>query len=133
MSYQFVSRSIESWFDVKVEGALSAGVNLASLTLDTVANDMANNTRTASQQLSQVPDAAVGVALERIREQLGATDVVLWNESGVAIASVGSSMFELAPARPSSQQLRSLHSGLRPVASIGRSGRTGGLCESRSI
>ena len=118
VSYQFVSRSIESWFDVKVEGALSAGVNLASLTLDTVANDMANNTRTASQQLSQVPDAAVGVALERIREQLGATDVVLWNESGVAIASVGSSMFELAPARPSSQQLRSLRSGLRPVASI---------------
>ncbi len=48
----------------------------------------------------------------------GATDVVLWNESGVAIASVGSSMFELAPARPSSQQLRSLRSGLRPVASI---------------
>lgn len=118
VSYQFVSRSIESWFDVKVEGALNAGVNLASLTLDTVANDMANNTRTASQQLSQVPDAAVGVALERIREQLGATDVVLWNESGVAIASVGSSMFELAPARPSSQQLRSLRSGLRPVASI---------------
>lgn len=118
VSYQFVSRSIESWFDVKVEGALSAGVNLASVTLDTVANDMANNTRTASQQLSQVSDAAAGVVLERIREQLGATDVVLWNESGVAIASVGSSMFELSPARPSSQQLRSLRSGLRPVASI---------------
>jgi hypothetical protein len=30
VSYQFVSRSIESWFDVKVEGALSAGVSLAS-------------------------------------------------------------------------------------------------------
>ena len=47
VSYQFVSRSIESWFDVKVEGALSAGVSLASSTLDTLANDMANNTRLA--------------------------------------------------------------------------------------
>ena len=28
VSYQFVSRSIESWFDVKVEGALDAGLNL---------------------------------------------------------------------------------------------------------
>jgi hypothetical protein len=28
VSYQFVSRSIESWFDVKVEGALEAGLNL---------------------------------------------------------------------------------------------------------
>ena len=27
VSYQFVSRSIESWFDVKVEGALDAGLN----------------------------------------------------------------------------------------------------------
>ena len=118
VSYQFVSRSIESWFDVKVEGALGAGVNLASVTLDTVANDMASNTRTASQQLAQVPDAAAGLVLERIREQLGATDVVLWNDAGVAVASVGSSMFELSPARPSSQQLRSLRSGARPIAVI---------------
>lgn len=118
VSYQFVARSIESWFDVKVEGALSAGVNLASVTLDTVANDMANNTRTASQQLSQVPDAAAGLVLERIREQLGATDVVLWSDAGVAVASAGSSLFEIAPVRPSSQQLRNLRSGLRPVASI---------------
>ena len=28
VSYQFVTRSIESWFDVKVEGALSAGAGL---------------------------------------------------------------------------------------------------------
>lgn len=118
VSYQFVSRSIESWFDVKVEGALGAGVNLASVTLETVANDMANNTRTASQQLAQVPDVSAGLALERIREQLGATDVVLWNDAGVAVSSAGSSLFDLAPARPSSQQLRSLRSGQRPVASI---------------
>lgn len=118
VSYQFVSRSIESWFDVKVEGALSAGVNLASVTLETVANDMANNTRAASQQLAQVPDAAAGVVLERIREQLGATDVILWNEAGVAVASVGTSMFDLNPERPSNQQLRSLRTGLRPLASI---------------
>jgi nitrogen fixation/metabolism regulation signal transduction histidine kinase len=118
VSYQFVSRSIESWFDVKVEGALSAGVNLASVTLDTIANDMANNTRTASQQLAQVPDVSAGLVLERIREQLGATDVVLWNDAGVAVASAGASLFELAPLRPSGQQLRSLRSGQRPVASI---------------
>ena len=118
VSYQFVARSIESWFDVKVEGALSAGVNLASVTLETMANDMANNTRTASQQLAQVPDAAAGLVLERIREQLGATDVVLWNEAGVAVGSAGNSLFELTPARPSSQQLRTLRTGSKPVTSI---------------
>lgn len=118
VSYQFVARSIESWFDVKVEGALSAGVSLASVTLDTIANDMANSTRTASQQLAQVPDSTAGIVLERIRDQLGATDVVLWNQNGIAVASAGASLLHLAPERPSSSQLRSLRAGLKPLASI---------------
>ena len=45
VSYQFVSRSIESWFDVNVEGALDAGLNLGRATLDTLATDLAQNTR----------------------------------------------------------------------------------------
>jgi hypothetical protein len=48
VSYQFVSRSIESWFDVKVEGALDAGLNLGRATLDSLANDLASKTRGAS-------------------------------------------------------------------------------------
>ncbi len=36
VSYQFVSRSIESWFDVRVEGALDAGLNLGRGTLDAI-------------------------------------------------------------------------------------------------
>jgi len=39
VSYQFVSRSIETWFDVEVEGALVAGLNLGRATLDTLAAD----------------------------------------------------------------------------------------------
>ena len=34
VSYQFVSRGIESWFDVKVEGALDAGLSLGRGMLD---------------------------------------------------------------------------------------------------
>ena len=117
VSYQFVSRSIESWFDVKVEGALASGVSLASSTLETVANDMANNTRTAGEQLSQVSDAAAGLILERIRDQIGATDAVLWSASGRAIATAGQSQFNLQPERPSTQSLRSLREQ-RAVASI---------------
>ena len=39
VSYQFVSRSIESWFDVKVEGALDAGLNLGRGTIDSIVTD----------------------------------------------------------------------------------------------
>ena len=106
VSYQFVTRSIESWFDVKVEGALSAGVNLARVSLESMATDMATKTRTASAQLAGVPDAAAGLVLERIRDQLGASDVVLWNANGQAIAGAGQSRFDLSPDRPSAAQLR---------------------------
>lgn len=110
VSYQFVSRSIESWFDVKVEGALDAGLNLGRVTLDTLANDLANKTRSATQQLVDVPDASAGLALERIRDQLGATDVVLWSASGQLLASTGQSRFLLNPERPTHQQLRTARS-----------------------
>jgi nitrogen fixation/metabolism regulation signal transduction histidine kinase len=106
VSYQFVSRSIESWFDVKVEGALDAGLSLGRSTLDTLASDLGQKTRNASVQINDLPDASVGVALERMREQLGADDVILWNQSGQAVASAGESRFKITPDRPSTSQLR---------------------------
>jgi nitrogen fixation/metabolism regulation signal transduction histidine kinase len=107
VSYQFVSRSIESWFDVEVEGALAAGLNLGRATLDTLAADLGNKTRQAATQIAETPDAMAGLALERLRDQLQASDVVLWSPSGQVIASAGESRFLLKPERPSVQQLRS--------------------------
>lgn len=106
VSYQFVSRSIESWFDVKVEGALDAGLNLGRATLDAMALDLANKTRQAAGQIAETPDAMAGLALDRMREQLFATDVVLWSAAGQVIASVGDSRFTINPDRPAAQQFR---------------------------
>jgi len=108
VSYQFVSRSIESWFDVKVEGALDAGLNLGRATLDTLANDLANKTRAAAAQLAETPDASAALALERMREQLPANDVILWSGTGQLIASAGESRFQLNPERPTAQQIRNV-------------------------
>lgn len=108
VSYQFVSRSIESWFDVKVEGALAAGVSLARATLDTQVTEAAARVRQASSQVAEVPAATAGLALERIRDELGATDVLLWSASGQLLASAGPASFQLHPERPSAQQLRTV-------------------------
>jgi nitrogen fixation/metabolism regulation signal transduction histidine kinase len=108
VSYQFVSRSIESWFDVKVEGALDAGLNLGRVTLDALANDLSAKTRNAALQLAEVPDTSAGLALERLREQLPANDILLWSGTGQLIASAGQSRFQLNPERPTPQQLRTV-------------------------
>ena len=106
VSYQFVSRSIESWFDVKVEGALDAGLNLGRATLDAMALDLANKTRQASAQMLEAPDSMAALSLERLRDQLNASDVVLWTSGGQVIASVGDSRFKINPERPAPQLFR---------------------------
>lgn len=117
VSYNFMSRSIESWFDVKVEGALDAGLNLGRATLDSLSDDLAAKARAASAQLADVPDAGAGLVLERIRDQLGATDVMLWTGSGQLIAGAGASRFQINPERPTPQQFRQARTD-RAVARI---------------
>ncbi len=98
VSYQFVSRSIETWFDLRVERALDAGLNLGRSTLDTLSQDLANKARVAAHRLSSPIDQgapgvlpATGVIeLERLREQLGAQAVSIVNDSGQVDLSAGS-------------------------------------------
>ena len=82
VSYQFVSRSIESWFDVKVETALDAGLKLGKGTLDSMVSDLAAKTRLAAERLGEPPGAAQPLALERLREQLSAQDVAIVGAAG---------------------------------------------------
>ena len=112
VSYQFVSRSIESWFDVKVEGALVAGLNLGRVTLDTLTGDLAKQSRVAAQQLVDVQEASAAIALDRVRTQMDASEAVLWALDGRLIASAGSSRFAIRPERPTSAQLKQVRSKL---------------------
>lgn len=106
VSYQFVSRSIETWFDVKVEGALEAGLSLGRVTLETLSSDLATKSRAAASQLVETSDSATGEVAERLLDQLGATDITVWSGSGKLISSVGLSRFQLSPDKPSSSQFR---------------------------
>ena len=106
VSYQFVSRSIETWFDVKVEGALEGGLSLGRVTLDTLSNDLAAKTRTAAAQVSETAEVAVGLTLDRLVEQLSAADVTVWSASGKLLASAGQSRFQLTPDKPTPSQFR---------------------------
>ena len=58
VSVQFVSRSIESWFNVRVEEALEAGINLGRAGLDTALGDLDGTARKTVQQLADTPFGA---------------------------------------------------------------------------
>ncbi|KQU78291.1 MULTISPECIES: ATP-binding protein [unclassified Rhizobacter] len=111
VSYQFVSRSIETWFDVKVEGALDAGLNLGRGTLDAQVNDLASKTRLAAERLADSTPTVQPLQLERLREQLSAQEVTVLGPSGQVLLTVGpSAAGNLSPDRPTQAQLRQARS-----------------------
>ena len=106
VSYQFVSRSIESWFDVKVEGALTAGMNLGRATLEALSADLQGKTMATAALFSSTTEASAALTLERARDAMGVDDLTLLSASGRLIASAGQSRYQLTPERPTPQQFR---------------------------
>jgi len=110
VSYQFVTRSIEVWFDTKVEVALDAGLNLSRSTLESLSNELAVSVRNASQDVAAAPSSAVPVVLATIRDKLDASEVTLWLNNSVAVASVTEERYQLQPERPSAAEWRQVRS-----------------------
>lgn len=106
VSYQFVSRSIESWFDVRVESALQAGLNLGQRTIDVLSADALVQARLVAQGLANQSNASVAIGLEAVRERLGASDVMVWGAQGRLVGGAGESRFDITPQRPASDLLR---------------------------
>ncbi|RVT52376.1 sensor histidine kinase [Rubrivivax albus] len=110
VSYQFVSRSIEAWFDVRVAGALDAGLGLGRSTLEALSADVANKTQLAAERLADARGSTLPLALERLREQLAAREVSVVNAGGQVVATAGGSPDAIAPERPSATLLRQVRS-----------------------
>lgn len=110
VSYQFVSRSIESWFDVKVEGALDAGLNLGRSTLDAQVDELARKTRLAAERLAESRGPVQPLQLERLREQLAVQTISVVSANGQALLSLDPDGMILTPDRPSASLLRQARS-----------------------
>ena len=110
VSYQFVSRSIESWFDVKVEGALDAGLNLGRDTIEVQVRELGTKTLLAAERLGEDGAQTPPLALERLREQLSARDVAIVGASGQVLLAAGSSSIALTAERPTPILLRQARS-----------------------
>ena len=110
VSYQFVTKSIEVWFDTKVEVALDAGLNLSRSTLESLSNELATSVRSASQEVAGASDQSLPLVLEKIRTQLDANEVTLWQGNGVTLASVTQERYQLQPERPTPAEWRQVRS-----------------------
>ena len=83
VSLQFVSRSIESWFDVKVESALNSGLELGRVTLRVAQEEILGEGNFIAEQIVQIPSGTsteqVAAMVMKIRNQFGIQEVTLFN------------------------------------------------------
>jgi nitrogen fixation/metabolism regulation signal transduction histidine kinase len=108
MSVQFLARSIESWFQVRVDKALEGGLNLGRGALDGMLKDLATKADTSALTLSTRPTEEHLAALNSLRERVGAQEVTLFSESGKVLAFSGNERVGLLPQLPGAAALKQL-------------------------
>ncbi|MGB8543834.1 MAG: PAS domain-containing sensor histidine kinase, partial [Azonexus sp.] len=90
VSVQFVTRSIESWFDVRVEKALESGLHLGRSALDSLLADLTEKARSMANELSDLKEAGRRSALLRLREQNAVQSAALFSVGGQLLSSASS-------------------------------------------
>jgi nitrogen fixation/metabolism regulation signal transduction histidine kinase len=110
VSMQFAIKSIDSWFDVRVEAALDGGLDLGRGVFDAMQADLLAKGRSMAYDLADVR-APGAVLLNRLREQAGVNTAALLTVSGHLIANSSGDLQGLLPALPEAALLRKARLG----------------------
>ena len=105
VSVQFLGKSIESWFDVKVDRALEGGLNLGRSMLDNLMDELREKTQTAALTLSKktaLPPTTLNHLVDHSRMQ----EATLFNQVGEVIAFSGTGGASLIARVPSEEVIR---------------------------
>ena len=111
VSVQFVTKSIETWFDVRVEKALESGLNLGRSVLDSLLEELAEKGRLMAYELGEQSAAQRRLILSRLSEQNSVHSAALYSTSGELLATASSGLATYIPDQPSLEQLRRAQSG----------------------
>src|SRR5699024_6388418 len=107
LSVQFMSRSIESWFNVRVDTALEAGLDLGRSALDAQLEDVNQRTQQLAREI-QDSGASVGVVLNSLRQQAGFEDAMVFTNAGRIVAYSSDNIQRALPPLPPNNVLNYL-------------------------
>jgi nitrogen fixation/metabolism regulation signal transduction histidine kinase len=115
-SLGFIRHGIDSWFDVRVEQAMSDALELSRTTLDWRLRDMLRQTEQMATVVSKSAPEQLPAILDEIRQQLGAREVSLLQRHGDTISFSSTDVGQLTPNRVDPVILAQLEKGLAYVA-----------------
>ncbi len=111
VSVQFVTKSIETWFDVRVEKALESGLALGREALDSLRTDLIAKARSMALDLGERTETQPRLTLSRLREQAGVQTAALYAANGTLLAMASSELALPMPMQPSSELLGRVRGG----------------------
>ena len=86
LSVQFLNKSIESWFDVRVDKALEGGLRLGRTTLDNMLHELSLKAGGMASALADASGAQRVGLLNTLREQSGVQEAALFRPDGAILA-----------------------------------------------
>ncbi len=99
-SAQFLTRSVDSWFDDKIEQALDDALLLGQGFLEASKQSIIDNASIDAKRIASAPDDNLIRLLEEIRRQRGYIELDLLARDGRAIASSNINAISLFPDNP---------------------------------
>jgi PAS domain S-box-containing protein len=106
VSVQFLARSIESWFDVRVDKALEGGLSLARTNLDSTLRELRRKSETIAIGLDDRIASRQVAALNHLREQTSVHEAALIDSDGGILAFASADVGALMPSLPAPSVLR---------------------------
>lgn len=123
VSVNFLTRSIESWFNVKVESALEGGLNLGRTALDIMLADLKEKGESMATSLAFQPANTHFTMLNDLREKSGIQDATLLTPQGRILSVSSSDSTSFLPELPSVTQLRQarqrIYGSIEPIGHKG--------------
>lgn len=110
-SFKFLNEGVDSWFDVRVDGALEDALELSRSSLDLRVRQLALETQEIMRQLQDVSEALVPLALNDVRAQMNAQELTLVGANNRIIASSTDSPIRRLPSPPGSEILLRMSPG----------------------
>ena len=116
VSLQFAVKSIESWFNVRVDAALESGLQLGRTTLDILLDQLAAKADQMALELEVAPQIRSPL-LNRLRERNAVESATVFSPVGQIVATADTQLDTLLPEQPSVAQLRQGRQGYRATES----------------
>lgn len=117
-SLQFLSKGIDGWFDVQVDGAMEDALSLSKVSLDLHKRELLKLSESLLSSLEDSSQTALALGLDDQRESSGAIELSLFDIQGQVLALSHRNPDVLTPSPPTSRMVQQVVGGKNFVVLI---------------